>query len=56
MLLRSRQAEDEAARQTYRLVPNAQDVLTETYNMPFYLQYLARWPEYYVVQEAPASV
>ena len=29
------------------------DVLTETYNMPFYLQYLAKWPEYFVVEEAP---
>eukprot|EP00743_Colponemidia_sp_Colp-15_P003806 GILK01004106.1.p2 GENE.GILK01004106.1~~GILK01004106.1.p2 ORF type:complete len:173 (-),score=28.12 GILK01004106.1:1253-1771(-) len=29
------------------------DVLTETYNMPFYLQYLARWPEYCVVAEGP---
>ena len=23
------------------------DVLTETYNMPFYQTYLARWPEYF---------
>lgn len=22
------------------------DILTETYNMPFYLTYLAKWPEY----------
>lgn len=22
------------------------DVLTETYNLPFYLLYLAKWPEY----------
>jgi len=21
------------------------DVLTETYNMPFYMQYMSRWPE-----------
>ena len=21
------------------------DVLTETYNMPFYLSYMAKWPE-----------
>ncbi|CAM9832890.1 unnamed protein product, partial [Choristocarpus tenellus] len=29
------------------------DVLTETYNMPFYLQYLATWPEYFLVEESP---
>jgi len=29
------------------------DVLTETYNMPFYLQYLSKWPEYFMVQESP---
>lgn len=23
------------------------------YNMPFYLQYLATWPEYFLVKEAP---
>ncbi|NXH69518.1 NAA20 acetyltransferase, partial [Hydrobates tethys] len=23
------------------------------YGMPFYLQYLARWPEYFIVAEAP---
>jgi len=28
------------------------DVLTETYNMPFYLSYLANWPEYFTVAEA----
>ena len=27
------------------------DVLTETYNMSFYYQYLATWPEYFVVNE-----
>ncbi|CAM9634701.1 unnamed protein product [Phaeothamnion confervicola] len=31
------------------------DVLTETYNMPFYLQYLATWPELFLVQEAPCG-
>ncbi|CAM9659690.1 unnamed protein product [Ascophyllum nodosum] len=29
------------------------DVLTETYNMPFYLQYLTTWPEYFLIKEAP---
>lgn len=29
------------------------DVLTETYNLPFYLQYLARWPEYCLLSEGP---
>lgn len=26
------------------------DVLTETYNLPFYLSYLAKWPEYCLVR------
>lgn len=29
------------------------DVLTETYNLGFYLQYLSTWPEYFLVEEAP---
>eukprot|EP00900_Chrysochromulina_parva_P003477 jgi/Chrpa1/1312/Chrysochromulina_OHIO_Genome00010784-RA len=29
------------------------DPLTETYNMSFYLQYLARWPEFCFTAEAP---
>jgi N-terminal acetyltransferase B complex catalytic subunit len=29
------------------------DVLTETYNMPFYLSYLAQWPEMFTAAEAP---
>lgn len=29
------------------------DVLTETYNMPFYLQYISQWPEAFTVAEAP---
>ena len=29
------------------------DHLTETYNLNFYLQYLAQWPEYFLVHEAP---
>ncbi|TMW69540.1 hypothetical protein Poli38472_001696 [Pythium oligandrum] len=29
------------------------DVLTETYDMSFYLQYLAKWPDYFLVQEDP---
>ena len=31
------------------------DVLTETYNMPFYYHYLSRWPEAFVVAEGPNS-
>ncbi|KAK3287429.1 N(alpha)-acetyltransferase 20, NatB catalytic subunit [Cymbomonas tetramitiformis] len=31
------------------------DVLTETYNMHFYLQYLAKWPEYYQAAEGPGG-
>jgi N-terminal acetyltransferase B complex catalytic subunit len=29
------------------------DVLTETYNMPFYFHYMAKWPELFVVGKAP---
>ncbi|XP_077996597.1 N-alpha-acetyltransferase 20-like [Glandiceps talaboti] len=29
------------------------DPLTETYGLPFYMQYLALWPEYFQVAEAP---
>lgn len=29
------------------------DYFTETYGLPFYLQYLARWPEYCLVAEGP---
>jgi N-terminal acetyltransferase B complex catalytic subunit len=29
------------------------DHLTETYNMSFYLQYMAQWPDYFLVDEAP---
>ncbi|XP_028316814.1 N-alpha-acetyltransferase 20 [Gouania willdenowi] len=29
--------------------------LTETYGIPFYLQYLAHWPEYFIVAEAPSG-
>eukprot|EP00555_Chaetoceros_dichaeta_P007751 CAMPEP_0198259464 /NCGR_PEP_ID=MMETSP1447-20131203/8651_1 /TAXON_ID=420782 /ORGANISM="Chaetoceros dichaeta, Strain CCMP1751" /LENGTH=180 /DNA_ID=CAMNT_0043946857 /DNA_START=119 /DNA_END=664 /DNA_ORIENTATION=+ len=29
------------------------DVLTETYNMPFYLSYMSKWPEAFLVAEAP---
>ncbi|XP_002733958.1 N-alpha-acetyltransferase 20-like [Saccoglossus kowalevskii] len=29
------------------------DPLTETYGLPFYMQYLARWPEYFQVAESP---
>jgi len=31
------------------------DILTETYNLPFYLQYLARWPEYCLMAEGPGQ-
>ena len=33
----------------------AQDPLTETYNMPFYLQYLAKWPGLCFTAEAPGG-
>eukprot|EP01119_Soliformovum_irregulare_P018615 TRINITY_DN5752_c0_g1_i1.p1 TRINITY_DN5752_c0_g1~~TRINITY_DN5752_c0_g1_i1.p1 ORF type:complete len:173 (-),score=18.92 TRINITY_DN5752_c0_g1_i1:211-729(-) len=29
------------------------DVLTETYNLSFYLQYMAKWPDYYTLAESP---
>lgn len=29
------------------------DVLTETYNMQFYLSYLSRWPDAFTVAQAP---
>nr|CAG4641244.1 EOG090X0ENV [Eulimnadia texana] len=31
------------------------DPLTETYGLTFYLQYLAHWPEYFEVAEAPGG-
>ncbi|GAQ78016.1 N-acetyltransferase [Klebsormidium nitens] len=31
------------------------DKLTETYNLQFYLSYLARWPEYFLVAEGPGA-
>ena len=31
------------------------DPLTETYNMSFYLQYLAKWPEFCFTAEAPSG-
>ncbi|CAG9462903.1 unnamed protein product [Pedinophyceae sp. YPF-701] len=31
------------------------DSLTETYNLQFYLQYLAQWPEYCVMAEGPGG-
>lgn len=31
------------------------DPLTETYGLPFYLQYLAHWPEYFQVAESPSG-
>ena len=29
------------------------DVLTETYNTGFYLEYMAKWPEYFTTAESP---
>mmetsp|Transcript_9295 Transcript_9295/g.19658 ORF Transcript_9295/g.19658 Transcript_9295/m.19658 type:complete len:174 (-) Transcript_9295:196-717(-) len=31
------------------------DPLTETYNCSFYYQYLATWPEYFLIQESPSG-
>ena len=31
------------------------DVLTETYDMRFYYQYMSTWPEYFKVQESPSG-
>ena len=31
------------------------DPLTETYGVGFYLQYLAKWPEYFLVAETPGK-
>ena len=31
------------------------DPLTEMYGLSFYLQYLARWPEYFLVAESPSG-
>ncbi|TPX50333.1 hypothetical protein SeLEV6574_g00952 [Synchytrium endobioticum] len=31
------------------------DPLTETYNLSFYLQYLAQWPDYFVAAESPSG-
>jgi len=31
------------------------DPLTETYGLPFYMQYLAHWPEYFKVAESPTG-
>ena len=31
------------------------DVLTETYNMSFYLSYLSRWPEAFTIAESPSK-
>lgn len=31
------------------------DYFTETYNLPFYLQYLAKWPEYCLMAEGPSG-
>mmetsp|Transcript_23198 Transcript_23198/g.50099 ORF Transcript_23198/g.50099 Transcript_23198/m.50099 type:complete len:117 (-) Transcript_23198:795-1145(-) len=29
------------------------DILTETFNMPFYLQYQSRWPDLFKIAESP---
>lgn len=39
----------------FRFNPVNLDPLTETYGVPFYLQYLARWPEYFLVAESPSN-
>ena len=31
------------------------DPLTEMYGLSFYLQYMARWPEYFMVAESPSG-
>lgn len=31
------------------------DPLTETYGLGFYLQYMTRWPEYFLVAESPSG-
>ena len=31
------------------------DFLTETYNLHFYFQYLAHWPEYFLIAQAPSG-
>lgn len=31
------------------------DPLTETYGLPFYMQYLAHWPEYFQIAESPSG-
>ncbi|CAI9556089.1 unnamed protein product, partial [Staurois parvus] len=31
------------------------DPLTETYRIPFYLEYLSHWPEYCIIAEAPGG-
>ena len=32
------------------------DVLTETYNMPFYISYMSQWPESFLVAETPGGI
>ena len=32
------------------------DRLTETYNLSFYLNYMATWPDLFLVQHAPSSI
>lgn len=39
----------------FRFNPINLDPLTETYGIGFYLQYLARWPEYFLVAESPSQ-
>eukprot|EP00899_Mesostigma_viride_P024582 jgi/Mesvir1/5308/Mv15404-RA.1 len=31
------------------------DILTETYNLAFYMQYLATWPDYFLVAKGPGK-
>jgi N-terminal acetyltransferase B complex catalytic subunit len=39
----------------FRFNPVNLDPLTETYGVGFYLQYLARWPEYFLIAESPSN-
>lgn len=31
------------------------DKFTENFHLPFYMQYLARWPEYFEIAEGPSG-
>src|SRR5271170_2199920 len=42
------------AEDLFRFNPISLDHLTETYNLQFYLSYMATWPDLFLVQHAPA--